>query len=43
MRRDRLLLDDIVAAADAVAEFIVGHSAETFMGDQSCVVRSCTN
>ena len=29
MRRDALLLEDIVAAADAVAEFTAGYTAET--------------
>lgn len=30
MRRDGLLLEDILAASDAVAEFIAGYTAETF-------------
>jgi uncharacterized protein with HEPN domain len=29
MRRDGLLVEDIVAAADAIAEFIAGYTAET--------------
>lgn len=38
MRRDGLLLEDIVAAADAVAEFIAGHTAETLASNK--LVRS---
>jgi hypothetical protein len=33
MRRDGLLLADIVAAADAVAEFTAGHTPETLAGN----------
>jgi uncharacterized protein with HEPN domain len=33
MRRDELLLEDIVAAADAVAEFMAGYTAETLAGN----------
>jgi uncharacterized protein with HEPN domain len=45
MRRDRLLLEDIVAAADAIAEFIARHTAETLAGNllvRSAVVHQLT-
>jgi uncharacterized protein with HEPN domain len=45
MRRDGLLLEDIVAAADAVAEFIAGYTAETLASNQlvrSAVVHQLT-
>ena len=32
MRRDRLYLDDIVEAADAISHFLDGTSEETFLG-----------
>ena len=38
MRPDGLLLEDIVAAADAIAEFIAGYTAEIFANNQ--LVRS---
>jgi uncharacterized protein with HEPN domain len=38
MRRDGLLLEDIVAAADAVTEFIAGYTAETL--ETNTLVRS---
>ena len=45
MRRDRLLIEDIVTAADAVAEFITGHTAETLASNllvRSAVVHQLT-
>ena len=38
MRRDRLLIEDIVTAADCVAEFITGYTAETLA--RNLLVRS---
>ena len=45
MRRDALLLEDIVAAADAVAEFIMGYTEETLASNplvRSAVVHQLT-
>ena len=45
MRRDGLLLEDIVAAADAVAEFIAGYTVETLASNllvRSAVVHRLT-
>ena len=45
MRRERLFLEDILAAADAIAEFTQGQSAESLMGNRlvrSAVVHQLT-
>ena len=45
MRRERLYLEDILAAADAIAEFIDGHDYASFEGSQllrSAVVHQLT-
>jgi uncharacterized protein with HEPN domain len=45
MRRDGLLLEDLVAAADAVAEFIAGYTVETLASNllvRSAVVHQLT-
>ena len=45
MRRDRLLLEDIVAAADAIAEFVAGYTVETLASNalvRSAVVHQLT-
>lgn len=45
MRRDAILLEDILAAAAAIAEFIAGHPAEDFANNllvRSAVVHQLT-
>lgn len=45
MRREQLFLDDILAAADAIGEFIQGHTTETFVENRlvrSAVVHQLT-
>jgi uncharacterized protein with HEPN domain len=45
MRRDGLLLEDIVAAADAIAEFVAGYTVETLASNalvRSAVVHQLT-
>ena len=36
MDRDRLFLRDILAAAEAIATFITGHTEESFVADDMC-------